>query len=75
MLQRRSVRWTFCDSPQRQRPGEAYIQVAGGALHDVQGRRGREIDDEGTKAFLTGYMEQFRAFIIRVMTVVPQNRP
>ena len=59
----------FCDSPQLNVP-EAYIQFS----PEVFGEDG-EIHDESTKAFLTGYMEQFRAFIIRVMTVVPQNRP
>ncbi len=59
----------FCDSPQMNSP-EAYIHFT----PEVFGEDG-EVGDEGTKAFLTGYMEQFRAFIIRVMTVVPQHVP
>jgi NADPH-dependent FMN reductase len=34
-----------------------------------------EVLDRDTKAFLTFYMEEFREFIIRVLTVVPQNAP
>jgi len=59
----------FCDSPQLNVP-EAYIHFTPGLF----GQDG-EIKDEGTKAFLTTYMEAFREFIIRVLTVVPQNLP
>jgi chromate reductase len=31
-----------------------------------------EVADESTKAFLTNYMEQFRTYIIRVLTVIPR---
>ena len=32
-----------------------------------------EVTDESTKAFLTNYMEQFRTYIARVLTVIPRN--
>ena len=59
----------FCDSPQLNFP-EAYIHFT----PEVFGKDG-DIMNEGTKAFLTDYMKQFREFIIRVLSVVPQNRP
>ena len=59
----------FCDSPQLNVP-EAYIHF----IPEVFGSDG-EIHDEGTKEFLTRYMTEFRAFIVRVLTVVPQSRP
>ena len=59
----------FCDSPQLNVP-EAYIYFT----PDLISADG-EIKNEGTKAFLTQYMEEFREFIIRVLTVVPQNVP
>ena len=59
----------FCDSPQLNVP-EAYIHF----LPEIFAEDG-EIRNEETKAFLTGYMEEFREFIIRVLTVVPQNTP
>ena len=58
----------FCDSPQLNVP-EAYIHFR----PEVFGEDG-EVHDESTKAFLARYMEGFREFIIRVLTVVPQNR-
>jgi len=58
----------FCDSPQLNVP-EAYIHFTPG----VFGEDG-EVHDEDTKAFLAGYVEEFREFIIRVLTVVPQNK-
>ena len=59
----------FCDSPQLNVP-EAYIYFT----PEIFGEDG-EIKDEDTKAFLTEYMKQFREFIIRVLSVVPQNKP
>ena len=59
----------FCDSPQLNAP-EAYIYFT----PQVFGEDG-EIKNEDTKAFLTNYMKQFLEFIIRVLTVVPQNKP
>lgn len=29
--------------------------------------------DEGTATFLTGYMREFRDFVVRVLTVLPQD--
>lgn len=57
----------FCDSPQLNVP-EAYIHFT----PDVFAEDG-EILNDGTRQFLAGYMEEFREFIIRVMTVVPQG--
>ncbi len=57
----------FCDSPQLNVP-EAYIHFT----HEVFADDG-EVRDEDMKAFLTRYMNEFREFIIRVMTVVPQS--
>jgi chromate reductase, NAD(P)H dehydrogenase (quinone) len=59
----------FCDSPQLNAP-EAYIYFT----PEVFGEDG-EIKNEETKAFLTNYMKQFLEFIVRVLSVVPQNRP
>lgn len=59
----------FCDSPQLNVP-EAYIHYT----PELFGEDG-EIRDEDTRAFLTRYMEEFREFIIRVLTVVPQSTP
>jgi chromate reductase, NAD(P)H dehydrogenase (quinone) len=59
----------FCDSPQLNSP-EAYIHFK----PELFGEDG-EIKNEATKAFLTRYMGEFRSFIIRVLTVVPQNKP
>jgi len=59
----------FCDSPQLNVP-EAYIHFT----PEVFGKDG-EIKDDETKAFLTEFMKQFREFIIRVLSVVPQNKP
>jgi chromate reductase, NAD(P)H dehydrogenase (quinone) len=59
----------FCNSPQLNAP-EAYIRFS----REVFTPDG-EVLDPDTKAFLTFYMEQFREFIIRVLTVVPQNTP
>ncbi len=59
----------FCDSPQLNVP-EAYIHFS----PEVFAEDG-EVHDEAMRAFLAGYMEEFREFIIRVLTVVPQNKP
>ena len=59
----------FCDSPQLN-AAEAYIQFS----HDVFCDDG-EIMNPETRAFLTVYMQAFRDFIVRVMSVVPQVAP
>ena len=58
----------FCDSPQLNVP-EAYIYFTPGLIADDG-----EVSNEDTKAFLARYMEEFREFIIRVLTVVPQGQ-
>ena len=57
----------FCDSPQLNAP-EAYIHFS----TEVFCADG-EIKNLETKVFLSSYMEAFRDFIIRVLSVVPQN--
>lgn len=57
----------FCNSPQLNSP-EAYIQFS----PEVFAEDG-EIKNEDTKAFLTKYMHEFRDFIIRVLSVIPQD--
>jgi chromate reductase len=59
----------FCDSPQLNAP-EAYIHFS----PEVFCADG-EIKNPETKVFLSSYMEAFREFIIRVLSVVPQNMP
>ena len=59
----------FCNSPQMSAP-EAYIQYS----PDVFCRDG-EIKNVEMRAFLAMYMQAFRDFIERVLTVVPQTVP
>ena len=59
----------FCDSPQLSAP-EAYIQYSPDIFCDDG-----EIKSVETKAFLTMYMQAFREFIERVLTVVPPTAP
>jgi len=56
---------SFCNSPQMNAP-EAYITVAPGLIED-DGR----VTVESTEAFLRMFMEEFDAFIERVLTVLP----
>ena len=58
-----------CDSPQLNVP-EAYIHFT----PEVFSQDG-EVKDEATRAFLTKFMKEFREFIARVLSVLPQNRP
>ncbi|XCJ83827.1 NADPH-dependent FMN reductase [Ruicaihuangia caeni] len=58
---------SFCDSPQMNAP-EAYIHMTEGLITDDG-----EITNEGTEAFLRGFMESFYDFIVRVLTVVPRG--
>ena len=55
----------FCNSPQLNAP-EAYITVTPGLIED-DGR----VTVESTEAFLRMFMEEFDAFIERVLTVLP----
>ena len=32
-----------------------------------------EVTDESTRAFLTNYMEEFRTYVVRVLTVIPRQ--
>jgi chromate reductase, NAD(P)H dehydrogenase (quinone) len=57
---------SFCNSPQMNAP-EAYIQ----GLPGMFGEAG-EVNDEATEEFLRSWMEEFRLFIQRVLTVLPQ---
>jgi chromate reductase len=56
---------SFCNSPQMNAP-EAYITVRPGLIED-DGR----VTVESTEAFLRTFMEEFDAFIERVLTVLP----
>jgi NAD(P)H-dependent FMN reductase len=58
----------FCNAPQMNAP-EAYIQFKPGLITDDG-----QVTDELTEEFLRTYMEDFRAFIERVYTVLPRAR-
>jgi chromate reductase len=57
---------SFCNSPQMNAP-EAYIQGTPGMFGEAA-----EVNDEATEEFLRLWMEEFRLFILRVLTVLPQ---
>ena len=57
----------FCNAPQMNAP-EAYIQFTPGLITDDG-----EVTVEGTEQFLRSYMEEFHAFIARVLTVLPRD--
>lgn len=69
-LAQQSLRSTlsFCNSRQMTAP-EAYIQMTPGLITDDG-----DVTNEGTAAFLRGYMQSFLEHITRVLTVVPQSR-
>ena len=57
---------SFCNARQMTSP-EAYVQYSPEVfLGDG------EVTDESTKTFLTNYMEEFRTYIVRVLTVIPR---
>jgi NAD(P)H-dependent FMN reductase len=58
----------YCNSPQMGTP-EAYIQFAPGLITDAG-----EVTDASTARFLRHFLEEFRAFIVRVLTVLPRQR-
>ena len=58
---------SYCNSPQMNSP-EAYIQFKPGLVDD-QG----EVTVEATREFLRKYMQEFHAFISRVLTVLPRS--
>ena len=55
----------YCNSPQMNAP-EAYIQFKPGLFTDSG-----EVTNDSTAQFLRDFMEEFRAFIVRVLTVLP----
>jgi NADPH-dependent dioxygenase len=57
---------SYCNSPQMSAP-EGYIQFTPGLITDAG-----EVTDAGTERFLRHYMEEFRAFIIRELSVLPR---
>jgi chromate reductase, NAD(P)H dehydrogenase (quinone) len=58
---------SFCNSPQMNAP-EAYIQFLPGLITDDG-----EVTDATTEEFLREFMESFRVFIERVLTVLPRE--
>jgi chromate reductase, NAD(P)H dehydrogenase (quinone) len=58
---------SFCNSPQMTAP-EAYIQFTPGLIGE-----GGEVTVEATEAFLRNYMEEFHAFIARVLATLPAD--
>lgn len=58
---------SFCNSPQMGAP-EAYIRMTPGLITDDG-----EVTNDGTRDFLANYMDEFRIFIERVLTVVPKS--
>jgi chromate reductase, NAD(P)H dehydrogenase (quinone) len=57
---------SFCNARQMTAP-EAYIRYSP-QIFPGEG----EVADESTREFLTNYMEQFRVYIVRVLTVIPR---
>jgi chromate reductase, NAD(P)H dehydrogenase (quinone) len=57
----------YCNSPQMNAP-EAYIQFTPGLINDDG-----EVTDASTAQFLSKYMAELHAFIVRVLTVLPRN--
>src|SRR6478752_4539115 len=57
---------SFCNARQMTAP-EAYIRYAP-SIFPGDG----EVTDESTRTFLANYMEQFRTYIERVLTVIPR---
>ena len=58
---------SFCNARQMTAP-EAYIQYSPDVFTDDG-----EVRDESTTAFLTGYLEEFRTHVVRVLTVLPRQ--
>ncbi|MEA2677319.1 MAG: hypothetical protein QOJ81_1460 [Chloroflexota bacterium] len=57
---------SFCNARQMTAP-EAYIRFS-----DETFPGNGEVADESTKAFLADYMDQFRTYVARVLTVIPR---
>jgi chromate reductase len=58
---------SFCNARQMTAP-EAYIKLAPGDISDDG-----EVTDESMQAFLTGFMQDFRTHVERVLTVIPRS--
>src|SRR5690348_4068452 len=58
---------SFCNSPQMNAP-EAYIQFTPGLITD-----NGEVTNDSTAKFLRNFMAEFRAFIVRVRSVLPRD--
>lgn len=58
---------SYCNARQMTAP-EAYIRYSPETFPGDG-----EVADESTRAFLTNYMEQFRIYIARVLTVIPRT--
>ena len=58
---------SFCNSPQMGAP-EAYIRMTPGLVTEDG-----DVTNDGTRTFLANYMDEFRIFIERVLTVVPKS--
>lgn len=58
---------SFCNAPQMNSP-EAYIQYKPDMINDAH-----EVTIESTRDFLRKYMEDFHAFTVRVLTVLPRE--
>ena len=58
---------SFCNSPQMGAP-EAYIQFTPGLVTDDG-----EVTDKTTEQFLRDFVNEFKQFIIRVLTVLPRS--
>jgi chromate reductase len=57
----------FCNSPQMNSP-EAYIQFKPGLINEAH-----EVTVDSTREFLQKYLQDFHAFIVRVLTVHPRG--
>lgn len=58
---------SFCNSPQMNAP-EAYVQFKPGLITDEG-----EVTNEDTAKFLRNYMNEYHAFVVRVLTVLPRK--
>ncbi|MFG2041576.1 NADPH-dependent FMN reductase [Dactylosporangium sp. NPDC048998] len=57
----------YCNAPQMNHP-EAYIRFRPGLITDAG-----DVTDAGTERFLRHFMEEFREFIVRVLTALPRH--
>jgi chromate reductase, NAD(P)H dehydrogenase (quinone) len=59
---------SFCNSPQMNAP-EAYIQFTPGLI-----TQDGEVTNDGTREFLQHYIDEYSAFVDRVLTVLPRRQ-